>query len=136
MIYPDRVDHYRRVTTIDANGQEKAAAPTTINVNLRAWIVRPDSSVTQMPFGQAELANDTILLEPYDANQELIRVEHGDFFVDRETKERWNARGPGDPIRLPSSFASVTPRYSHVEVTVVRSDLEADGVRPEEVWEP
>lgn len=136
MIYPDRVDHYRMVTTFDSNGQETAAAPTTVETDVKAWIVRPGSGITPTAFGQIEIASDTILLHPYDSTGELRVVRSGDWFKDRVTEEVWNCAGPGDPIRLPSSFGSVKPRYSHIEVRVERANIEAAGVRPSDIMEP
>lgn len=134
--YPDLVHHYRATSSYDANRQEVAGAPTTVELNVKAFIIRPGSGVSPTAFGQVEIGSDTILLDPYNANGTLRVVRADDWFKDVATSERWNAVGPGDPMRLPSSFASATPRYSHIEVRVERADIEAAGVRSSNILEP
>lgn len=134
--FPDLVDHYRPNTTFDSDNMETAAAPTTVEKVVKCWIVSPSSEVTPTVFGDVETAQDLILMQPYDGNGKLRVVRDNDFFEDRATGDRWIAQAPGRPIKLPSSFAGKTVRFSHIEVKIVRSDLESATVYPTTMVEP
>jgi len=134
--WPDLVNHLRKVTTYGADHLEVAAAPTTVESNVKCWIIRPGSGTDQTAFGLAETANDMILIEPYNSSDGLRVVRRGDSFKDTATDDIWNAVGPGTPVRQPSSFVNVTAKYSHIEVPVVRADIEAAGVHPTDIVEP
>lgn len=134
--FPHLVDHYRPNTTFDATNMETAAAPTTVEKVVKCYIAKPGSDVMETAFGPVPTGEELILLQPYDSNGKLRVVRDNDFFEDRDTSLRWIAKGPGDPLPIPSSLAGHKVKFSHIEVKVVRSDLESATVYPTTMVEP